>query len=147
MFSQTYQFLDLMFAASRQNLLTIAHQVSHDDITIIASTHQDLTALFNNDCIARLFMLLHDIPTAALRIFGCILIVNEHLRIFRDTNQPTRVLRTFFVEIVRLGGPMTKSCDKTVMLLERFHPRAIFYIYCEDLAFTVAHKQLALSAV
>ena len=92
MVAQGNELLDFVLAVPRKYFLPVADQIGHYDVAVVAGCEKHLSRLLDNHSIASLFVLLHGVSATALSVLWRILIVDEYLRTFADTDQPARIL-------------------------------------------------------
>lgn len=130
----------LQFLFSREDFVSVAHQIGDDCIAVVASGRQYFAIELHRHWIARFFVLFHHIPDWTFGIFGGIFIVDEHLSAHGNGNDSSQILVSFIVDVIFIAAPKRKASDCMVVLLEIFHSRAVSYVDCEDLASAVADK-------
>lgn len=81
--------LHLNIVFSRQDLVSVAHEVGNDCVTIITAGCQDLAALLHCHGVASLFVLFHYVSYRTLCVLWCVLVVDEHFSAHWNRDDPS----------------------------------------------------------
>ena len=81
--------LHLHIVFLRQDLVSVAHEISDDGVAIVASGCQDLASLLYCHSVAPFLVLLHHVSHRALCVLRRVLVVDEHFCPHRHRDDPS----------------------------------------------------------